>query len=440
MSKAKILSLCSLLGLTFGASSTFAQAEPHLQPLTDSEEAKALLTSLRLALNDKRKPLTGAEAGLKANQCSPAQQKALYDAFRTRNFTEALKQAHSLNKNASSQALSAIIEGYCLLHNRKFSQAITDLNAAIKGGQINLPAEIASYSATNAYSMRAYCYAMQGKNNEAVTDLERVLAAKPMKFSELNVQMSDMENLKKILIKQGNSARAKQVDDQRRNSDELFHFVSQKPCRYEFAPVLLKELRTTPKENAGNSIRLATIAKLQLDLGDFKGALDTVNQALAIEPDSINIHLVRLMVYDRTNELEPAIKDAKYVESTLEYQAGSSMVGVGNYLTYTASLAARLKRAGKFDEALVYMKKIVDKGMGGEETYSDMGDCYLALNKTDKAVQAYTDGLNYAVDTKSLLYRSRARAYRKLGDTKHAEEDEAQAKRLDDKAKNRSVL
>jgi tetratricopeptide (TPR) repeat protein len=98
--------------------------------------------------------------------------------------------------------------------------------------------------------------------------------------------------------------------------------------------------------------------------------------------------------------------------------------------------AAHLERAdlllslNKLQPALLDVNEALKYSQGSAE-YKVRGDVYMGLGKYKEAVADYTDAIKRGAPD-ALLYKMRAAAYDKLGETKLAQQDRNLIRRLDD--------
>jgi tetratricopeptide (TPR) repeat protein len=102
------------------------------------------------------------------------------------------------------------------------------------------------------------------------------------------------------------------------------------------------------------------------------------------------------------------------------------------YLNNAGVVRAKRDNKTNYEFAVKYFTDAIQLNNQSYEVFYNRGLAYLKLNENDKSIADFTEVMKLRPNF-VLAYKSRAKAYRKLGKTAEAEADERAAKRLEEK-------
>jgi tetratricopeptide (TPR) repeat protein len=155
---------------------------------------------------------------------------------------------------------------------------------------------------------------------------------------------------------------------------------------YSEAILLLNDMvKMDPK----NYKRLANLALYNQHLKDFKASEDAYKKALAIKPDSADVHLNLGSVLKEQGKLEEAIK-----------AFNKALAIKPDYTEAYNNMGNALKEQGKLEEAIEAYKKALAIKPDHAEAFNNMGVTLREKGKSNEAIEAYNKALaimpNYA--------------------------------------------
>lgn len=144
--------------------------------------------------------------------------------------------------------------------------------------------------------------------------------------------------------------------------------------------------------------------------------------------------LVRFGILKNLHRESEGEADLEEVLRYVERPSGNAM-SAGDRMLLSASLAEIYRKSGNLDAQIRLFERLADAGSAGESQFYDLGQCYSAKKQWAKAIGAYDQALEYAVDNRPLIYEERARAHQMLGQINEAKADQAEAYRLKHKGR-----
>lgn len=139
-------------------------------------------------------------------------------------------------------------------------------------------------------------------------------------------------------------------------------------------------------------------------------ALQAYNKALRLNPENPSVYASRGAAYFFLGEYELAEQDFNKVLQINPHQAD----------VYTA-LGSALAAQGKYEESLPALERGVILQPNKAEGWFALGGVYFMLQQYEQAVQYYSQVLQ--LRPAGDVYRARAAAYMKLGNSQAAEQD-----------------
>lgn len=156
-------------------------------------------------------------------------------------------------------------------------------------------------------------------------------------------------------------------------------------------------------------------------IGQHKRAIQDMDSYLKIDPVKPRAYSWRATACEQDGQLDRAIGDYRTA-----FQKSNSY-------EYQFHIARILQKQGKLKEAIEEVSKIIKQNPGEDEAWNRRGMLYCKIGKYQEAVSDYTKALETNFGSEETLYRSRARAYEKLGKRDLADKDFKKADELRNK-------
>ena len=326
--------------------------------------------------------------------------------------------------------LARAIRGYALLETNHDARAVDDLNAALAGGLKIIPTSIAEDHSNNILSLRGFALMRTGKLKEGVADIEKSLDKEPLLIAEYLNQRIDYNNLATAYRRLGNGKKAAHYVQLADNREKELQFV--------FLPTYVTKAAVQRDVNAlkillarspSNGIKATKLAASLIFLGNYSEALKYIDKAVALEPYLMRARLMRFEILGKLKRDKEAAADVDAIVRFVERPSGSAFAA-GDRMLLSSGLIENYEKSGNIDGQIRVFEALANSGSAGESQFYDLGQCYVAKKQWAKAIGAYDDALEYAVDNRPLIYEQRARAHRMLGHTKEAKADDDEVFRL----------
>jgi tetratricopeptide (TPR) repeat protein len=165
---------------------------------------------------------------------------------------------------------------------------------------------------------------------------------------------------------------------------------------------------------------LANKARIQQARGDYLAAAKSFEEARASDPLSPfdgNRLILTEQLYQAAGDFENASRCARSELGRLKPDSGAKVA-------WSAELAISLIGEGKYSEALHITNQIIHprQDMYSPDYRLIRGRAYFGLGQYEAAIRDVTNYLGLCTDDEQ-AYKLRAACYRRLGDTKKADED-----------------
>jgi tetratricopeptide (TPR) repeat protein len=396
VSKTKYLVGCWSMALSFTLSQTFIQIAESKGNTKNADE-KAFHTVIYKAL-----------AGERWKVCVQ-----VCDDYLAKHKTDPLARA---------------LRGYSLIEVSRDAEAAADLTAALAGGVTTIPISIAEDHCNNVLALRGFALLRLGKLKEGIADIEKSLN-KSMLLSEYLNQKIDYTNLSTAYRKLGDAKKSAyyQQLSAERDKDTLRCYM---PNQTDNASLVkyVKEQRAYLAKHPDDNVQTVKMAANLLFLNKPAEALTYIDRAIAKEPFLMRSRFLRVEILQKLNRQSDAKPDLDEVLKNLERPSGSA-VTAGGRLTLAARVVEFYRKTGNVDGQIKAYECLVRTGSAGEPQLYDLAQCYALKKQWAKAIETYTEALDYAVDNRPLIYEQRAKAHRALGHLKEAKADEAEAGR-----------
>ncbi len=363
-----------------------------------------------------------------------AEEKAFYtsvhEALNRDQWAKCLTLCEAYLPKHKSDLLARAIRGYALLENNKDAHAVADLNAALAGGVKVIPVSIAEDHSNNVLALRGFALMRTGKLKEGIADIEKAVSKEPLLIGEYLNQRIDFNNLATAYRRLGDARKAAHFMQLADNREKEIQFVYLPTfgTRIDIerdTKRLRKTLAITPNNNVANAKLCANLIYLK----NYPEALKYIDKTVAIEPYLTRVRLMRYEILEKLGRAKEAAGDIDEVLHVVERPSGSALAA-GDRMMLSSRLIEIYKKAGNLDGQIKVFEAVVNSGSAGESQYYDLGQCYAAKKQWAKAIGAYDDALEFAVDNRPLIFEQRARAHKMLGHAREAKADEDQSYRL----------
>jgi tetratricopeptide (TPR) repeat protein len=191
----------------------------------------------------------------------------------------------------------------------------------------------------------------------------------------------------------------------------------------------VNELKTVIARAPNNGIKATKMAASLIFLGNYSEALKYVDKAVALEPYLMRVRMMRFEILGKLGRAKEAAPDVDAIVSFVERPSGSAFAA-GDRMILSSRLIELYKQAGNVDGQIRVFEALANSGSAGESQFYDLGQCYATKKQWAKAVGAYDDALEYAVDNRPLIFEQRAKAHRMLGHAREAKADDDEVFRL----------
>ncbi|MBX9949829.1 MAG: tetratricopeptide repeat protein [Candidatus Obscuribacterales bacterium] len=155
--------------------------------------------------------------------------------------------------------------------------------------------------------------------------------------------------------------------------------------------------------------------------GKYKKAIEDMNSYLKIDSVKHRAYMWRATAYEQDGQLDKAMAD---------YRTGMQISKNYEYRFHTARV---LQKQGKMEEAVAEMTAIIKQNPEEDEAWNKRGTLYFAMGKYQESVKDFTQALATSFGSNETIYRSRGRAYEKLGQKDLAQKDFKKAEELQKK-------
>ncbi len=334
-----------------------------------------------------------------------------------------------LNKHPNDAHMRAM-RGYALMEANRDAQSLADLDAAIKAGLTELPVDLVEDNANSLLSVRGFALMRVGRLKEGIADIEKAVKSRKRLVIQYFNDKADYQNLCAAYSRLGNGAKAAQYRKASEESDRMLQSILQPHIASDAdAKAMVAKLKAECKASPDSSIPLTKLALCQVYLKAWTDALKSVDSALVIEPYMSRTRVMRLEIL---KSLQKEAEAKKETASILQYFArtSGSAENAGERMLVTSRMIEIFKKFNDVDGQIAVLESLASRGTAGESQLYDLGQCFAKRNQWAKAVDAYTDALDYATDNQPLILDARAKARKMLGQAKEAEKDTAESARL----------
>jgi tetratricopeptide (TPR) repeat protein len=156
-------------------------------------------------------------------------------------------------------------------------------------------------------------------------------------------------------------------------------------------------------------------------MGQYKKAIEDMNSYLQIDSVKHRPFSWRATAYEQDGQLDKALADYR-----------TAMQKSNNY-EYRFHTARVLQKQGKMEDAVSEMTAIIKVNPEEDEAWNKRGNLYFSMGKYKEAVKDFTEALATNFGSNETIYRSRGRAYEKLGQKDLAQKDFRKAEELQKK-------
>lgn len=359
--------------------------------------------------------------------------RELQKALRDNSWGRAISVCTAyINKHPNDARVRAV-RGYALVQGNRDAQSLPDLDAAIKAGLSDFPVELVEDNSNTILSMRGFALMRTGKLKEGIADIEKSLRSKRRMVAQLFNEHADYENLAAAYMRLGNGAKAAQYKKASEENERQIQLILQPQILGDKdARAKVEKLKNECKAAPDSSIPLTKLAVHQIYLKAWSDALKSVDKALAIEPHMSRTHILRLEILKSLQKEAEAKKETDYLLMSYARSTGSAE-NAGERIIVTSRMIEIFKKFNDLEGQIAVLESLANKGTAGESELYDLGQCFAQKKQWTKAVEAYSDALDYATDNQPLILDARAKARRMLGQAREAEKDTAEAVRLRNK-------
>ncbi len=152
-----------------------------------------------------------------------------------------------------------------------------------------------------------------------------------------------------------------------------------------------KEISSQANQNSTKEICL--LATQHFSANNYQTALEILEKAIALNPDSIELYSCIATVYEKFNNWQEAIKTYLKIIA----------IDPANVTAYTA-LGIIYKDTGLLQEALHIFKKVVQLRSNESLSYCYLGDIYQELGMLEDAIAQYKQAINIDPDDEAAYY------------------------------------
>jgi len=253
-----------------------------------------------------------------------------------------------------------------LMREKRYNQAIAPLDAYLKRRPDSIWALL----------FRSKCYVDAGKYKEAIDDLKRAEKVNPTCAAIYKSQT------------------------------EIYAVEKQYAKAIVSATAAIKYGADRPDRNIFHARSMMYSA-----LGQYKNAIEDMNQYLKIEPGKHRGYMWRGTAYEQDRQYEKAIADY------------TTAMKKSNSYEYRFHISRVLQKQGKMNEAIAQMSEVIKQNPQEDEGWNKRGNLYFSAGKYKEAVNDFTHALETNFGSEETIYRARARAYEKLGQHDLAQKD-----------------
>ncbi len=154
---------------------------------------------------------------------------------------------------------------------------------------------------------------------------------------------------------------------------EIYETITEVYRADQQLPVLIKQIED---EHPHDFQRLALLASLYEETGDFTKALDTYRRALAVNPRHIDLRLKLIRVLQSQGELDKAIA---------EYEG--LIRAAPNNPQFVFEQCEALMQRGDRTRALKLLNELESRGQGDDEVLSRLAEFYGRIGENDKSLK-----------------------------------------------------
>jgi len=366
---------------------------------------------------------------LARNADEKAFHSAMYEVLASERWKECVKVCDAYLAKHKSDPLARALRGYSLIEVSRDKEAADDLTAALAGGVTTLPIEIVEDHCNNVLALRGFALLRLGKLKEGIADIEKSLKQPALRLSDYLNQRIDYTNLATAYRRLGDAAKSNRyqqlaVDRER----EVLHSYIANQTNEKQLTAYVAEQKAYLAKHPEDNIKTVKMAANLLKLNRPAEALKYIDKAIALEPYLMRGRLLRYEILAAMHREAEAKPDLSAILKHIQRPSGSA-VTAGDRLTLSARLVEIYKRTGDIDGQIRVYESQLNAGSAGEPQLYDLAQCYAKKKQWAKAIEIYTEALDFAVDNRPLIYEQRAKAHRMLGHLDKAKADEAEAVR-----------
>lgn len=153
-------------------------------------------------------------------------------------------------------------------------------------------------------------------------------------------------------------------------------------------------------------------------LGQKKKAIEDMCSYIKIDSAKPRAFMWRANAYEQDGQWDKALADYRTaLEMSKNYE-------------YRFHAARVLQKQGKMEQAVAEMTAIIKQNPEEDEAWNKRGNLNFAMGRYQEAVRDFTEALATSFGSNDTLYRSRGKAYEKLGQKDRAQKDFQKADEL----------
>lgn len=399
-----------------------------MQGFPQMSRTKLAGVCLSLVLSFSVLPWAQAKTNAK-NADEKAFHTAMHEALASEQWKNCVKISDDYLAKHKTDPLARAFRGYSLIEVSRDAEAAADLSAALAGGITTLPPSISEDHCSNVLALRGFALLRLGKLKEGIADIEKSFHEQPLMLSDYLNQRIDYTNLATAYRRLGDAAKSNRYQQMAADRErEVLDSYIAKQTNEKRLTAYVAEQKSYLAKHPDDNVKTVKMAANLLKLNRPAEALKYIDSAIAREPYLMRGRLLRYDILEKLHRESEAKPDLNAILRHIQRPSGSA-VSAGDRLTLSARLVEIYKKTGDIDGQIKVYESQVNAGSAGEPTLYDLAQCYARKKQWAKAIDIYSEALDYAVDNRPLIYEQRAKAHRMLGHLDKAKADEAEALR-----------